>query len=39
MNGSLVSTVMGCLLILVGIGLVIFEIIKPRYPDDWLPRR
>jgi hypothetical protein len=31
MNGSLVSTVMGCLLILVGIGLIIFEIIKPPH--------
>jgi hypothetical protein len=32
MNGSLVSTIMGCLLILVGIGLIIFEIIKPPHP-------
>jgi hypothetical protein len=32
MNGSLVSTVMGCLLILVGIGLIIFEIIRTPHP-------
>jgi hypothetical protein len=32
MNGSLVSTIMGCLLILVGIGLIIFEFIKPPHP-------
>ena len=32
MNGSLVSTVMGCLLVLVGIGLIFFEIIKLPHP-------
>jgi hypothetical protein len=33
MNGSVVSTVMGCLLILVGIGLIIFQIITtPHSP-------
>jgi hypothetical protein len=32
MNGSLVSTIMGCLLIPVGVGLIILEIIKPPQP-------
>jgi hypothetical protein len=32
MNGSLVSTVMGCLLIIVGIGLIVFQIIQAPQP-------
>jgi hypothetical protein len=32
MSGSLVSTVMGCLLIFAGIGLIIFQIIQAPHP-------